>query len=132
MQAYRSKNSNKETRVLLIEDDRTAQRMVHTMMDPDCRLSMAGSMAAGASLYKHVKPDIVLMDVQLPDGDGYSLLDWIMSEDPGAHVVMFTGDGNTDNIFKSIEKGAKGFMLKPFDPQKMNCFMKKWRKENRV
>lgn len=122
--------SKSQVTILLIEDDRTTRRIVDASIRDKYQLYTAENVTDGASLYEELKPDIVLMDANLPDGNGYELLNQITQKNPDAHVVMFTAHGNTDDIFKSMELGAKGFMLKPFDQDKMRVFANKWKKEN--
>lgn len=110
-------------RVLLIEDDRSTRRMVSSSLRDHCQLLEAASSGEGISLYNTFQPDIVFMDIELPDGSGQNLLNWILRNDPGAFVVMFSGHHDKENILASAENGAKGFIAKPFDVSKMLYFI---------
>jgi len=113
----------KKPRVLLIEDDRTTRRMVRASVKEDCHLTIAGNANLGVSVYRNFQPDIVFMDIQLPDGNGHQLLQWIMSINPNAFVVMFSGMSDSNTLFRSVDAGAKGFISKPFNEQKMRFFI---------
>lgn len=114
----------REARVLLIEDDRTTRRMVAGALKDHCDFIEAPTASQGISSYNAFKPDLVFMDIKLPDGDGAHLLDWIMRNDPGAFIVMFTGHFDSDSIMRSVEMGARGFISKPFDVHRMLHFIR--------
>ncbi len=116
--------NDKKARVLLIEDDRSTRRMVAKSLREHCELIEAPDASQGISAYREFQPDIVFMDIELPDGDGQGLLSWITRNDPGAFVVMFSGHSDTNNVMQSIDAGAKGFVSKPFDLNKMLHFIK--------
>lgn len=111
-------------RVLLIDDDRTTRTLVAAALKGHCQLLEAPDASQGVSVYNARKPDLVLMDIELPDGNGNDLLEWMLRNDPGAFVVMLSGHSHTDNVLKSMENGAKGFIAKPFDLNKMLYFIK--------
>lgn len=114
---------DKTARVLLIEDDRSTRRLVKTGIKDHCELIEAPDASQGISAYSASLPDIVFLDIELPDGNGQSILQWIMRNDPGAFVVMFSGHYDIQNVTQSITAGAKGFIIKPFDVQKMLHFI---------
>ena len=114
--------------ILLIEDDRVTRRIVRRCLGEDYELLEANSANAGLSLFKETHPDIVLIDISLPDDDGHHLLEQILSVDPDTYGIMFSAHGDNNNVWQSIETGAKGYLTKPFDAEKMNFFIRKSRK----
>lgn len=114
----------KDARVLLIEDDRTTRRLVTANLEDYCNIIEAPNASRGISSYNAFQPDLVFMDIELPDGDGQSLLAGILKNDPGAFVVMFTGYCDTDHVMDSLDLGAKGFISKPFNLEKMLHFIR--------
>ncbi len=66
--------------------------------------------------YLEVKPDIVLMDVIMPDMDGKEALQKLLTMDPEAKIVMCSSIGQQALITESIKIGAMGFIVKPFKP----------------
>ena len=103
-----------KTRVLLIDDDRIMQRIVKKALGEYCQLIEAGNAGNGIAKYKHFAPDIVFLDLELPDDNGLHILEWIMRNDPGAYVVLFSGHCDHRNVQRAIEHGAKGYIPKPF------------------
>lgn len=106
-------------RVLLIEDDPITRFMVRKAIKGECELATAPEGNKAFSLYASYQPDVVFLDINLPDLSGYDVLEWIMNNDPGACVVMFSSNSDMDNIASSMSYGAKGFISKPFSKEKL-------------
>ena len=103
-----------QIKVLLVEDDPVTRWMVRTGLKEECVFATANHVQQAMDLYVSYAPHIVFLDIQLPDGSGYEVLDWIMWHDPEAYVVMFSSHNDLDNIMKAFESGANGFIAKPF------------------
>ena len=99
------------------------RRMVRAEIGKYCELIVAGNANLGANLFRTEKPDLVFIDISLPDGSGHNLLQWMLQVNPDTFGVMFSGYSDTDNVWKSIDTGAKGFIAKPFDAGKMLHFI---------
>ena len=69
--------------------------------------------------YKQLKPDAVLLDVTMPEMDGITALKEIRKLDPEANVVMVTGMQQQAVIVDALKCGAKDFVLKPFEPNRV-------------
>ncbi len=75
--------------------------------------------------YQQHKPDIVTMDITMPKMDGLEALKKIKALDPAAKVVMCTAMGQQAMVIESIQAGAKDFIVKPFQPQRVLEALKK-------
>lgn len=111
--------SLRRTRVLLVEDDRTTRRLVSKAIGDYCDLVEAFNAGGAATKYQKLAPDIVFLDLELPDHNGHHLLQWIKRNDPGAYVVLFSGNCDRFNIRKAMNNGAQGYIAKPFDSNLM-------------
>ena len=69
--------------------------------------------------YKELKPDLVLMDITMPNMDGLEALKAIRAADPGANVVMCSAMGQETMVIDAIRSGAKDFIVKPFKPERV-------------
>jgi two-component system, chemotaxis family, chemotaxis protein CheY len=105
---------DRKIRALLVEDDPVTRWMVRNTLKSSCELVCAPSANKAYSIFASVDPDIVFLDINLPDNNGYSVLQWIINNDPGAYVVMFSSQNRLDNMIEALEKGARGFVPKPF------------------
>lgn len=79
----------------------------------------ASDGAEAVSAFPSVQPDVVLMDVTMPNLDGLSAAKQIISQHPGARVVMCTAVGQQSVVTEAMEAGAAGFIVKPFQPDKV-------------
>lgn len=101
-------------KVLLVEDDPVTRWMVSTAVGDHCRLVTASDARKALHTYLASKPDMVFLDINLPDQSGMDLMNTIIASDPGAYIVMFSSQDTLENIVSCIESGAKGFIAKPF------------------
>lgn len=73
------------------------------------------------------RPDIVLLDVMMPEMDGLETLQNITAKYPNIVVVMITGNPSVENVQESIQNGAKGFIIKPFNSAKvLDALQRAW------
>jgi len=75
--------------------------------------------------YKENKPDAVLLDITMPEMDGLTALKEIRKVDPDAKVAMVTAMGQQSMIMDAIKSGAKDFVVKPFQPDRVLAAVKK-------
>lgn len=73
----------------------------------------------GIAAYKASNPDLVFMDITMPEMDGITAVGELIKIDPKAKVIMLSAVGQKDMVFQAIKKGAKYFIVKPFDPEKI-------------
>lgn len=76
-----------------------------------------GVMAIEA--YQHLKPDVTLMDLIMPEMDGIEAIRLITEDDPEAKILVMTSFITDDKVFPAIKAGAMGFLLKDSEPQEM-------------
>lgn len=69
--------------------------------------------------YAETKPDVVTMDITMPKMDGISAVKAIMAEHPEARIVMCTAMGQKNMVMEAIQAGAKDFIVKPFQPERV-------------
>ena len=69
--------------------------------------------------YNLIKPNLVLMDITMPNLNGLEALKAIRAADPGANVVMCTAMGQESMVVEAIRSGAKDFIVKPFKPERL-------------
>ena len=77
------------------------------------------------ALYQDTRPDVVLMDITMPGMDGLTALAKIREIDPAARVIICSALGQQRLIVQAIQLGAKDFIVKPFQPQRVISALKK-------
>jgi two-component system response regulator AtoC len=102
--------------VLLVEDDETARSFLVPMLrDEGYEVREAATLAAAHKAVDRDEADIIVLDVQLPDGYGPSLLERVNRERPGMPVIVVTGYGDIDMAVEAMKLGAMDFIPKPVD-----------------
>jgi DNA-binding NtrC family response regulator len=102
--------------ILFVEDEAAARSFLVPMLrDAGYEVREAETLAAANAVLDRNEADIVLLDVQLPDGYGPSLLDRINREMPGMPVIVVTGYGDIDMAVEAMKAGARDFIQKPID-----------------
>lgn len=81
--------------------------------------------AKAVEKYQETKPDLVLMDITMPEMDGIQALKKIKSIDPNASVIMCSAMGQQAMVIESIQSGARDFIVKPFQPDRVIEAVKK-------
>ncbi|SHJ30903.1 response regulator [Parasporobacterium paucivorans] len=69
--------------------------------------------------YMEINPDLVIMDITMPNMDGLEALKAIKAKDPGAEIVMCSAMGQESMVIEAIKSGAKDFIVKPFKPDRI-------------
>ena len=107
---------------ILIVDDAAFMRMMLTdiFVEKGCQIAgEAENGEEGIRLYKELKPDLVTMDIVMPGAGGIASLKHILKEDPEAKILVVSALGQQALVKEAIEAGAKGFVVKPFQPEKV-------------
>ncbi len=111
--------------IMVVEDDPFSQQLIHNALKNKYSVSMTGDGQGAIMNYVNKAPDVLFLDIGLPDINGHEVLEKLFKIDPTAYVVMFSGNGDKENIMKAIELGAKGFVGKPFTQDKLLQYIKK-------
>ncbi len=114
-----------ETVVMVVEDDPFTQKLIQNTFKGKYELTMTGDGQGAIMNYVNKAPDILFLDIGLPDIDGHAVLKKLFEIDPEAYIVMFSGNGDKENVLKAIELGAKGFVGKPFTKDKIFEYVQK-------
>jgi two-component system chemotaxis response regulator CheY len=85
----------------------------------------ASNGAEALAKYKEFKPDGILLDITMPDMDGLTALKELMALDNNAKVAMVTAMGQQSIVIEALKSGAKDFVVKPFDPDRVLAAIKK-------
>mgnify|MGYP002627308414 FL=1 len=113
---------------ILICDDAAFMRMMIKDILVKNGYNIAGDAEKGLKAvekYAETQPDLVLMDITMPEMDGIQALKKIKESDPNASVVMCSAMGQQAMVIESIQSGARDFIVKPFQPDRVLEAVKK-------
>jgi len=107
-------------KVLIVDDHEVVRMGLRTLLEGQGGLDVIGEAATAAEAVKMAlakKPDVVLMDVRLPDESGIEACRQIRSQNPAIQVLMLTSYSNDEAVFAAIMAGASGYLLKQIDAE---------------
>ena len=113
-------------RVLIIDDERPILMTLEALLQRHgYQVDTAPNASQGLKLLKTKSPALVLLDLQLPDGDGLETLDRIKTELPDLPVIILTAHDSLHNAIESMKRGAYHFISKPYAPEELLSLIEK-------
>lgn len=109
-------------KVIIYDDNRSRRDSLGLLIRSDHRLELLGAMADCSNVVeevRHLMPDVILMDIQMPGIDGIEAVRMIHEEFPTVKVIMQTVFEDDEKIFNSLKNGASGYILKKAAPEKV-------------
>jgi two-component system chemotaxis response regulator CheY len=106
----------------MIVDDALFMRKILSGILVNMGFTVVAEAASGIEAMKNLHrlhPDIIMLDIILPDSNGLDLLESIIQSNPNSKVVICSGIGQEDVMQRAIDQGASGFISKPFTPEKV-------------
>jgi DNA-binding NarL/FixJ family response regulator len=102
------------TKLVLIDDHEALRGGLEVLLSNAGMdvVGTAGNLAAGLDLVEHVEPDLALVDIRLPDGNGIELTRQLLQRRPDLAVVLYTGDADAELLYEGLDSGARGYALK--------------------
>jgi two-component system chemotaxis response regulator CheY len=113
---------------ILIVDDAAFMRMMIKDILVNNGYEILGEANNGlkaVELYRKERPDVVTMDITMPDMDGIAAVKEIRSQDPSAKIIMCSALGQQSMVMEAIQAGARDFIVKPFQPDRVLEALKK-------
>jgi DNA-binding NarL/FixJ family response regulator len=111
---------SERVRVMLVDDDELMRRGLAAVLSSDERIEVvaeAGNGRQAVQRARHARPDVVLMDVRMPELDGITATGELIAGAPDARVVILTTFEEEDYILGALRAGASGFLLKRSSPE---------------
>ena len=102
-------------RVLLVDDHMIVRQGLRLIFETEDSIEVVGEAEngrIGVEMVRELEPDIILMDLQMPEMDGLSAVKTILSEDPERRIIILTTFNEDELMYKCLQAGAKGFLLK--------------------
>ena len=108
-------------RVLVVDDAAFMRKMVKDALATGGHevVGEAGNGVEAVARFQELRPDLVTLDITMPEKDGLAALREILAFDPNAKVVMCSALGQESKVLESIKLGAKDFVVKPFQADRV-------------
>jgi DNA-binding response OmpR family regulator len=106
-------------KALIVEDDPDARKVLSLILKLDgYQIYAAGGGQAALTILAEMVPDVILLDVMMPDMDGYEVCQWVRSTPAICHVpvVMLSGKADPESVARGMEVGADEYLAKPITP----------------
>jgi len=108
------------TKVLVVDDAEFLRvRITKMLVGEGYEVNEAENGAKALELYQQIKPDVVLMDITMPEMDGLTALKSIKAIDSNARIIMLTALGQESVVMEAVKAGAKDFVVKPYDSDRV-------------
>lgn len=105
---------HKYPHVFVVDDDAMSRSLIRVSLQGEHQIAFCSDGTQALSGYVKYAPDVLFLDIGLPYKNGHELIQDILSVDPKAYIIMFSGLKDKSNVLKAIENGAKGYITKPF------------------
>ncbi|MFO0970563.1 MAG: sigma-54 dependent transcriptional regulator [Gemmataceae bacterium] len=99
--------------LLVIDDEESVRYSFRYVFEEDVEVLTAATAAEGLRLFEAQKPDVVVLDLQLPDQSGMTVFQEVRRQDPKRPVVFITAHGTTDTAIEAMKQGAFDYLVKP-------------------
>ncbi len=114
-------NTVEPTSALIVDDINEMRALLKVMLKKNgiTDIVEASNGAAALQSYSQALPDMVFLDINMPDNSGLEVLEALLKQDSFAYVVMVSGESTVKNVKKALDLGARGFVVKPYTYQKI-------------
>jgi len=109
-------------KVLIVDDAMFMRAMIRDILENSGRFEVVGEASNGEeslSRYQELQPDVVSMDIVMPQMDGIEACKEILKKSPKARIIMCSALGQETLVIESIAAGARDFIVKPFSAEKV-------------
>lgn len=121
-----------QDRILVIDDEFGPRESIRILFKHDYDVICADSVQSGLDVLRENPPDIVILDIRMPDIDGIAGLRKIREIDPAVSIVMLTGFGNLESAREAMQHGANDYIKKPFDTHEMRDVVERYAKRTKL
>ena len=108
-----------KSKILIVDDDKSIRKGLALTLGDDYRVVTAQDASEALDLYPREQPDVVLLDVGLPEMDGVAVLEKLKEIDADAVVIMVTAVEDVKTIVKAVKRGAYDYLVKPVDSHEL-------------
>ncbi len=122
-----------QTQVLLVEDETVFAKAVRKHLQrQDYQVNVAGDLETAGRLFKEKTPDLILLDMRLPDGSGLDLLEEFNNSNNNVPIIVMSAYGELEDAVSAMKLGASDYLKKPVDPDELSSNIRKVLDKNEI
>lgn len=108
-------------KLLIVDDSNFMRRNIERGLGEHAfsEIRTAGNGLQALEQYRQSRPDVVTMDITMPNMDGLSCLEALLKQDPKARILVISALADASTAVEAVKRGAQGFLLKPFSPEEL-------------
>ncbi len=113
------RNKRSKPIILIVEDQPFSRKLLTQALAPQYSCHSAATVREAVALYAEYVPNIVFLDIELPDLDGHQFADFIRKEDPTSYIIMLTANSSSKDVQLARGNHVQGYIVKPYSKQKI-------------
>ena len=113
---------SKTIKILICDDHAIVRIGLRSLVSAETEMELVGEAVDGEEavvMAKKLKPDVIIMDLNMPRKDGVTAIAEIKKKNPNARILVFTSYSDDKNVFSAIKAGASGYLLKDSSPEEL-------------
>lgn len=118
-------------KIMIVEDQMFSRQILHNMLTRSYNIYSASNAEEAFKYYIEYAPDIVFLDIMLPGISGHEFAGIIRRLDAKAFIIMVTASNNLEDIKRAQENHVAGFIVKPYNKQKILDYIRKFYKDRK-
>jgi len=130
--AAETRRNRQRPAILLAEDQKFSRQLVASILGDEFDIHTAHNGLEALQLYENLAPDMTFLDINMPLLDGLTALTYISSIDPEAFVLILTASDAANDMDIANTCGAKGFITKPFNREKIESYLNQFKQEHKL
>jgi two-component system chemotaxis response regulator CheY len=109
-------------KILIVDDSNVVRRAIQRALgdDESNDIRMATNGVDAIKIFDEFQPEVVTMDITMPEMDGLTCLEVLMEKRPDTRVLVISALGDSTTAVDAVDRGAMGFLLKPFTPESLH------------
>jgi len=113
-------SGNGQMKLLIVDDSNVVRRSIQRMIgNPNYDVRTAANGVEALTLFNEFDPDVVTMDITMPEMDGLSCVDAMLRKKPRARILVISALADKATAVEAVKRGALGFLLKPFSSESL-------------
>jgi len=116
---FKEREERDESVIMVVDDDMFIRKTVMSLLKSVATAYEVEDAKDALENYKKFNPDVVIMDIHMPNSNGLDVIKQIIEEDANAFILISSSDSTKENVMKAIKEGAAGFLAKPLQKEKL-------------